>query len=72
MGAIIVPFFKIYILIFDFREREREREKEGEKHQCERETSIGCLLCVSQPGTNLQPRHVPLLGIELVTFQFVG
>ena len=25
-----------------------------------------------EPGQNLQPRHVPYLGIELVTFCFVA
>ena len=30
--------------LFVFRERGRDGEREGEKHQCERETSIICLL----------------------------
>ena len=42
-------FYKDFYL-FIFRER-REGEREGEKHQRERETSIGCLLYVSQPET---------------------
>ena len=52
----------------------RKGEIEGEKHQCERETLIGCLSYMPPPGTkpNPQPRHVPWLGIELVTFRFVG
>ena len=39
-------FFLIEDVLIDFRERERkgEREREREKHQCERETSISCLL----------------------------
>ena len=40
----------------------RGREREGEKHQSER----------SNWGPNPQPRHVPWLGMELVTFWFVG
>ena len=47
-------------------ERGEGREKEGEKHQCERETLIDCLLYMPQLGTepanqglNLQTRHVP-------------
>ena len=55
-----------------FRKRRREGEREGEKHQCERETLISCLLHNPNWGLNLQPRHVPLLGIELVTSCFVG
>ena len=35
-------FFKCYLFIF--RERGREGEREGEKHWCERETSVSCLL----------------------------
>ena len=31
------------ILFYLFLERGRKRESEGEKHQCERETSLGCL-----------------------------
>ena len=30
--------------VIGFRERERKREREREKHQCKRETLIGCLL----------------------------
>ena len=65
-------FLKDFIYLFIFREREREREREGEKHQCERETSVGCLLCTPNQGPGLQPRHVPRLGIEPVTFWITG
>ena len=34
---------KNVLFISFFRERRREGKREGEKHQCERETSIGCL-----------------------------
>ena len=40
-------FFKFLI----FREKGREGERKGEKHQCEREISIGCLPYVPQLGT---------------------
>ena len=43
------------------------REREGEKHQCEREISIGCLLFAPNQ-MNPQPRHVPSLGIKPRTF----
>ena len=46
----IVLFFYLFKkILFIFRERRREREREGEKHQCERETSIGCLLYMPPP-----------------------
>ena len=35
---------KKILFIYLFLERGREGESEGEKHQCERETSIDCLL----------------------------
>ena len=52
--AILIFFFKsspddIFSLLF--RERGRERGQEREKHQCERETSIGCLPYV--PGLGI-------------------
>ena len=44
-----VTFKKDFIYSF-FLERVERRERDGEKHQCPRETSIGCLL------------HTPNLG----------
>ena len=38
-------------MLIDVRERGWEEEREGEKHRCERETLIGCSLCMPQPGT---------------------
>ena len=32
----------------------------------------GCLLCIPKWGPGLQPRHVPWLGIKLVTLWFAG
>ena len=43
-----------------------KKEKRG------RETSLSCLLHVSNRGPGPQTRHVPLLGIKPVTFQFTG
>ena len=62
-------FFPQRFYLFIFRERGREGEREGEKHQCARETLIGCSLhALSQrPAEYPQLRHVPWLGIELVT-----
>ena len=54
-------YYYYYFLSFledmpvDFRERGKEGEKKGEKHQCEREISIGCLL------------HAPWLRTKLST-----
>ena len=50
---------KIYIYLFIFRARGGEAEREGEKHQCARDTLIGCLLNVPNWGLGLQPRHGP-------------
>ena len=47
-----------FVFYFDFRERGGGREKE--KHECEREASIGFL-----------PK-VPCLGIEPMTFRCMG
>ena len=47
-----------------------ERAREGEKHQCERETLISCLLYMPDRELNLQLRHVPWLGIEPTNFWF--
>ena len=49
------------------------REEEGEKHQCVRNIHDRLHLASRQLGTwPLQPRHVPGLGIEPVTFWFAG
>ena len=42
--------FKKYFIYF-FGHRGREGEKEGEKHRCERQTSIICLLYTPEPVT---------------------
>ena len=39
-----------WIYLF-FIEREGREKREGEKHQCEREMLIGCLLCMPRSGT---------------------
>ena len=62
-------FKRFHLLIF--RERGREGER-GEKHQCVRETSVGCLLQAPNLRSGLQPRHVPRLGIEPATLWFTG
>ena len=66
-----ISFFlkKFYFFIL---ERGREGEKEGEKHQCTRETLIGCLSYAPSQGPGPQSRHVPWLGIELAIFRFAG
>ena len=60
----------------DFAERERERVGEREKHQCQRETSLGCLSYLPQPGiepetfglwTMLQPTEPPSQGQRSLT-----
>ena len=50
----------------EVREKEGGKRREREAHQCGRETSIGCLPYLPQPG------YVPWLGIELANFWFTG
>ena len=58
-------FFKRFIYLFLER-----REVAGER---EWETSMwGCLSCAPNWGPGPKPRHVPWLGIELVTVWYVG
>ena len=47
--------FSFYFIYFIFRERGSEGKRVREKHQCERETLIGCLLHVPRQRTELQP-----------------
>ena len=61
----VIFFFKDFIL-FIFRKKGRKREREREISMC------GCL---NEPPTRdlaPQPRHVPWLGIKLVTLWFIG
>ena len=51
-------FFKKIFYLLIFRERGREGEREGEKHECERETSIGCLSYAARPGTKSATTNV--------------
>ena len=63
VDAVFFFFFKI-LFIYSHRMGGRKRG---------RETSMcGCLLHIPYGGRNLQPRHVPWPGIELVTFSFPG
>ena len=63
-------FIKISELT-DHHRRERGREGERRKH-CEGDTFISCLSHAANWGSGPQPRHVPWLGIEPMTFQFTG
>ena len=66
-------FYFIFLkILFIFSKRGRKGEREGEKHWCERETLISCLLHTPNWGPGLQPRHVPWLGIETTTFWCIG
>ena len=58
--------------IYLFLERVERREKVRERNFDMQDTSIGCLLHAPSWGPGPQPRHVPWLGMELVTFQFTG
>ena len=60
--AIAILFLKKILFIY------RQRGKEGERG---RETSMcGCLSGTPYWGPGLQPRHVPWLGIKVVTLWF--
>ena len=63
----LCSFIFLQAFIYLFLERGEEREKE-------RNRNISVWLPLTRPllGTCLQPRHVPSLGIEPVTFQFIG
>ena len=63
----VIFFFKDYLIYLFLREWGREEEQEREKHQYVRDTSVSCLSYDSNWGPGLQPKHVPWLGIELVT-----
>ena len=54
--------FISFYFFTDSRKRGREGEREGEKHRCERETLIGCLLHVPQLGTKLATQVWALTG----------
>ena len=56
--------------LFTFRKRESEWEREGEKQV--RDTWIGSFSHAPYWGPGQQPRHMPWLGTELVTFWFTG
>ena len=65
-----IIWFYFYFLkrfyLFIFRERGKEGER-GEKHQ-----SVVASCVPPYRGPGLQPRHVPCLGIKLVTLWLIG
>ena len=67
--ALVTFYFKkkrFYFFIFrgEGREKERERNDVREKHR----SVASCLYLEREPNLQLQPRNVPQLGIEPVTF----
>ena len=59
-------FFKKWFYLLIFREGKAGRKRGRETSMC------GCLWSTPYWGPGLQPRHVPWLGIELVTLWFTG
>ena len=60
------------VFTYLFLERGQGREKEREKYRCARDVSISYLSHAPNWGPGVQPRHVPWLEIEPVTFWFSG
>ena len=58
-------------MLIDFRERGGEGEGKGNIHAREKYWKVASPTCPSW-GLNLQPRHVPWLGIKPTTFWFTG
>ena len=67
--CILILFLNDFIYLF--LDTGREGERQEEKHQCEREASVGCLSHSPNQGPT-QPRHVPWPGIELATLWFAS
>ena len=68
---IVLKYF-VRFHLFIFRERRREGESEGEKHQCERETLMGCFPHISHPGTEPANQARAWPRMEPVTLHFAG
>ena len=60
--------YHMVILFYFTDSREREGKRERKRNIDVRETLIGCLPHMPQPRTKPQPKYVPWLGIERVTF----
>ena len=70
---LIYPYLRTCSLILEKGEgRVRERKGEGEKHQCERETSIHCLLYAPRGGTEPSAAACALTRNRTITFWFMG
>ena len=52
----------IFLSLFNLFQRGRQEETEGEKHQCDRGTSIGCLLQAPIPGIKPTTQACALTG----------
>ena len=63
--------FKDFIYLFLQRGEGREKERERNNNMREKHRSATSHTCPDQKP-NRQPRHIPWLGIEPVTFHFVG
>ena len=71
--ALISPLFMdIRFFKKDFERDGNGWRRKGEKHQCERETSISCLLHAPQPGTEPATQACVPTGTKPATFHFTG
>ena len=60
-----------FFFFFGNRERKGRRVRERNTNEREEHWLVAFHTCPHR-GLNLQPRHVPWLGIKFTTFQFVG
>ena len=60
------------VFFFFFFKREGKGERKGKKHQCERETLIGCLSHVPQPATELTSQASALTGNQTSDLSLCG
>ena len=60
------------VSFFFFFKREGKGGRKGKKHQCERETLIGCLSHVPQPATELTSQASALTGNQTSDLSLCG
>ena len=67
-----ILFYFLKKLFIYFLKRQEGRRKERKRNWYVRDTSISCFSYALNQGPGPQPRHVPILGTEPLTFQSAG